>query len=65
MIIPIYKPAGMTSHDVAAKLKRAFPIKPKRTLNKDSQVLRHILSSLSPTTPVGSPSADGSLIREK
>lgn len=29
MIIPIYKPAGMTSHDVAAKLKRAFPVKPK------------------------------------
>lgn len=29
MIIPILKPAGMTSHDVAAKLKRAFPIKPK------------------------------------
>ena len=29
MIIPVYKPAGMTSHDVAAKLKRAFPVKPK------------------------------------
>lgn len=29
MIIPVYKPAEMTSHDVAAKLKRAFPIKPK------------------------------------
>ncbi len=29
MIIPINKPAGMTSHDVAAKLKRAFPVKPK------------------------------------
>ncbi|MBQ2916092.1 MAG: tRNA pseudouridine(55) synthase TruB [Clostridia bacterium] len=29
MIIPILKPAGMTSHDVAAKLKRAFPIKLK------------------------------------
>ena len=29
MIIPIYKPAGMTSHDVTAKLKRAFPVKTK------------------------------------
>ena len=29
MIIPIYKPAGMTSHDVTAKLKRAFPVRPK------------------------------------
>ena len=29
MIIPVYKPAAMTSHDVAAKLKRAFPVKPK------------------------------------
>ncbi len=29
MIIPIFKPAGMTSHDVAAKLKRAFPVRPK------------------------------------
>ncbi len=29
MIIPVYKPAGMTSHDVTAKLKRAFPVKPK------------------------------------
>lgn len=29
MIIPIYKPSGMTSHDVTAKLKRAFTVKPK------------------------------------
>lgn len=29
MIIPIYKPEGLTSHAVAAKLKKAFPIKPK------------------------------------
>ncbi len=29
MIIPVHKPSGMTSHDVTAKLKRAFPVKPK------------------------------------
>lgn len=29
MIIPVYKPAGMTSHDVAAKIKHAFPGKLK------------------------------------